>query len=48
LASIIGTSAWLLGLTGKIWPAHPMWAVLFVTLGATVLLLNVLLQPEKQ
>ncbi len=48
LASIIGTAAWLLGITGKIWPAHPMWAVFFVTIGATALLLYVLPQPEKK
>ena len=38
IASVIGTGAWLLGLTGMMWPAHPQWAVFFLTLGATILL----------
>ena len=37
-ASAIGTGAWLLGLTGKIWPAHPQWALFFLTIAAAVLL----------
>jgi len=38
LASVIGTGAWMLGLTRAIWPAHPQWAVFFLTLAATVIL----------
>jgi hypothetical protein len=37
-ASVIGTGAWLLGLTRKIWPAHPQWALAFLTLAATFVL----------
>ena len=48
IASAIGTGAWLLGLTQKMWPAHPWWAVFFVTIGATVLLMYVLPEPEKK
>ncbi len=48
LASAIGTVAWLLGVTRKIWPAHPQWAVFFLTIGATVVLMYVLPEPEKQ
>ena len=46
LASAIGTGAWLLGVTGKVWPAHPQWALLFLTIGATVLLMYLL--PDGQ
>jgi hypothetical protein len=46
LASAIGTGAWMLGLTHKIWPAHPQWAVFFLTIGATAVLIYVL--PESQ
>jgi hypothetical protein len=28
----------MLGLTHAIWPAHPQWAVFFLTLAATVIL----------
>jgi hypothetical protein len=45
LASVFGTVAWLLGLTKRIWPAHPQWAVFFVTLAATVAFLYILREP---
>jgi hypothetical protein len=48
LASVIATAAWLLGMTDKIWPAHPMWGVFFVTVEAMVLLMYVLPEPEKE
>jgi len=38
LASVLGTVAWMLGLGHKIWPAHPQWAVFFLTLTATIVL----------
>ena len=46
LASVIGTGAWILGITKKMWPAHPQWAVFFLTLGATVVLLYLLPDPK--
>ena len=46
-ASVIGTGAWMLGLTRKIWPAHPQWAVFFITIAATVLLLYVWPEPNR-
>jgi membrane protein CcdC involved in cytochrome C biogenesis len=46
LASVIGTGAWILGLTQKMWPAHPNWAVLFLTIGATGVLMYIL--PERE
>lgn len=47
VASVIGTGASMLGLTQQIWPAHPQWAVVFVTVGATFILLYVWPEPEK-
>ena len=47
LASAIGTGAWMLGLTHKMWPAHPQLAVFFLTLGATAVLMYVWPEPEK-
>ena len=38
LASIVGTAAWMLGLTRTMWPAHPQWALFFVTLVLTIVL----------
>ena len=47
LTSAIGTGAWMLGVTRKIWPAHPQWAVLFLTIGATAMLMYVLPEPQE-
>jgi hypothetical protein len=47
LASVSGTGAWLLGVPAKIWPAHPWWAVFFITIGATVLLNYILPEPDE-
>jgi len=47
LASVMGTGAWLLGLTQAIWPAHPLLAVFFLTLVATVVLRYVWPEPQK-
>ena len=47
LASAIGTGAWLIGLTHMMWPAHPQWAVFFLTIGATAVLLFVLPRQRK-
>ena len=47
LASAIGTGAWVLGLTQKMWPAHPQWSVFFLTIGALVVLLYVWPEPQK-
>lgn len=40
-ASAIGTGASLLGVTDKIWPSHPQWALVFLTIAATFVLLYV-------
>jgi Na+/pantothenate symporter len=32
IASVIGTLAWYFGISAAVWPAHPHWATLFVTL----------------
>ena len=47
VASAIGTAAWMLGVTRKIWPAHPQWAVFFLTLATTIVLLYVWPEPEQ-
>lgn len=47
LASVIGTAAWMLGLSRAIWPAHPPWAVFFLTLGATVVLRYIWPEPGE-
>jgi len=46
-ASAMGTGAWILGLTRKVWPAHPLWAAFFLTIGATVLFMYVWPEPGK-
>jgi hypothetical protein len=46
-ASAIGTGAWMFGLTRAIWPAHPQLAVLFLTVGATAVLVYIWAEPQK-
>jgi hypothetical protein len=48
IASAIGTVASLSGLTHFIWPEHPQWAAVFLTIGATFLLMLILPQPQRQ
>ena len=45
VASVIGTAAWMLGLTRRIWPAHPQWALFFLTLVLTIVLRYVWPEP---
>ncbi len=47
IASGIATGAWLLGLTTTLRPAHPQWAVFFLTIGATAVLMYILPEPQK-
>jgi hypothetical protein len=48
LATVIGLSAWLLGLGRDIWPAHPLWAAFLLTLGASVVLMRVVPGRESK
>lgn len=32
----VGTGGWIFGLGRLIWPAHPQWALFFLTLAVTV------------
>ena len=34
IASVVGTGTWLVGLSQRLWPAHPMIATLMVTVVA--------------
>lgn len=47
LASAIGTGAWMLGVTRRMWPAHEHLALLFLTLVLTVILMYVWDDPQK-
>jgi hypothetical protein len=47
VASVIGTGAWMLGITRAIWPAHPQAAVFSLTIAATIVLMYVWPEPEK-
>jgi hypothetical protein len=47
-ASAIGTGASLLGVTRAIWPAHPQWALVFLTIAATIVLLYVWSDADEQ
>jgi len=47
VASVIGTGAWMLGLTRAIWPAHPQLAAFLLTILATVVLVYIWPDPQK-
>jgi uncharacterized membrane protein len=47
VASVIGTGAWMLGLTRAIWPVHPQFAAFLLTIAATIVLMYVWPEPEK-
>lgn len=34
--TVVGTGGWILGLGHIIWPGHPLWALLFLTIAVTV------------
>ena len=36
VGTIVGTGGWILGLGHVVWPAHPGWALFFITLAATI------------
>jgi hypothetical protein len=36
VGTAVGTGGWILGLGHIVWPAHPGWALFFVTLAATI------------
>jgi hypothetical protein len=38
IASVVGTAAWMTGTANVVWPAHPVLAVLAITLVADILL----------
>lgn len=37
VGTVVGTCGWLLGLGRIFWPAHPGWALFFLTVAATIL-----------
>jgi len=36
VGTAVGTGGWILGLGNFVWPAHPGWALFFITLAATI------------
>jgi len=47
IGSAVGTGAWMLGLSRMMWPAHPMLAVLLLTLGTTFALMYFWPEPQQ-
>lgn len=37
IATVFGTAAWIFGLCGVVWPAHPFFADLLLTTAALVI-----------
>jgi hypothetical protein len=36
VGTAVGTGGWLLGLGDIVWPAHPYWALFFITIAVTI------------
>ena len=36
VGTAVGTCGWLMGLGHFVWPAHPGWALFFLTIAATI------------
>jgi len=47
LGIAVGMLAWVVGLGDLLWPEHPVWALLLVTLGVTVISLVVFERNER-
>ncbi len=36
VGTAVGTGGWIFGLGRLVWPAHPQWALFFITIAATI------------
>ncbi|MGO9324428.1 MAG: hypothetical protein ACLP07_07695 [Terracidiphilus sp.] len=36
VGTAVGTGGWIFGLGRFVWPAHPQWALFFITIAATI------------
>ena len=41
VGTAVGTGGWIFGLGRVFWPAHPQWALFFITIAATIVTLAV-------
>ena len=48
VGSAVGIVAWLAGITSYIWHAHPQWAGFFLTIAATLVMMGILPETQKQ
>jgi hypothetical protein len=48
IASVVGTGAWITGAAAAISPSHPNWAVFWITLGTTAILMYTLPQSDTR
>jgi hypothetical protein len=37
VGTAVGTGGWLLGIGRFVWPAHPGWALFWITIAATII-----------
>jgi hypothetical protein len=46
--TVAGTGGWILGLGNLIWPVHPYWALLFLSVAVTVFTMLVVERQVRQ
>jgi len=47
-ATVLATGAWMLGISQKLWPAHPFWANFLLTCAALVLAYYIWPKPQEK
>jgi hypothetical protein len=47
LGIAIGMLAWVVGFGEVLWPAHPQWAIFFITLGITIVSIAIFERIER-
>jgi len=48
VGTAVGTGAWAVGLGRDLWPAHPWWALFFLTLAVSIATQLIVERHERQ
>lgn len=48
VGTVVGTGGWMLNLGHYLWPAHPGWALTFLTIAASIVTMFLAAKEERQ